>query len=350
MKFKLDAEHIQSMPIQLFLVASSFIFLMLCLYRPITQFHPVDSKPFVKEITPALLTQWKTTDPIHVKTGMSITDFLKFDAIKNEYIVNAIIWFTFNPKQVPLKDIEAFSFTKGDIIKKSEPILIEAGNLTTVQYHIRIQFGTIPNYKRFPLDDHYMYLNVTNTAVNPKQVIFDLTPEDFTLSPNLYVPGWSIVQHKGLTGYSATQISPTQEVILPKMSYSIGLSKQDYRQLLLILLPLLLIFYFGIFAFSIKDITLAITLVLASVAGLIAYSFVIQTLSPTVGYLMLSDYIFLLFLAIIFIIFFVTALNATPEHILSSKTIERIKGGSIIAIYISLTGLWFYLTNIKDIV
>lgn len=337
------------MPVQFSLVILSFICFIACLYKPITQFHPTDSKPFVQPIAPQILSQWHIVDPVRVKTGMSITDFLKFDAIKNEYVINAIIWFSFDPGKIALETIERFSFTKGDIIKKSDPILTQADGLTTAQYHIRVQFSSIPNYKRFPLDDHYLYLNVTNTAIDPQKVIFEADAQDYMISDNLYVPGWAIVEHVVQAGYASIPLSPAHHMLQPKISFSIGLSKQDFRQLLLILLPLLLIFYFGIFAFSIKDITLAITLILSSIASLIAYSFVIQTLSPVVGYLMLSDYMFLLFLTIIFVIFFVTALKATPEHILSTQTIEYIKSLAIIMIYIAFIGLWYYLTNIKDI-
>lgn len=351
MALKLNSEHIQSMPIQFSLVMGSFICFVLCLYKPITQFHPIDSSPTVQPITPQLIEQWNAKDSAYVQTGLSITDFLKFDAIKNEYVVNAIIWFTFDPTKVAQESIDKFSFTKGDILNKSDAVISKMDkNLTTAQYYVRVQFTTIPDYKRFPLDDHYLYLNVTNTAVDPKKVIFQAQSDDYTLSPNLYAPGWAIVEHKAQAGYATTEIAPGNMLIQPKISFSIGLSKQDYRQLLLILLPLLVIFYFGIFAFSIKDIASAITVILSSVAGLIAYSFVIQTLSPAVGYLMLSDYMFLLFLAIIFVIFFITTLNATPEHILSRKTLENIKGIAILAIYVVFIGVWYYLTNIKDII
>ena len=346
MKLKLHWEDIISIPVQIALLIVSFIILALCLYWPITRFAPVDSRPGVQQLS----AESDSPSIVHIQTGLSITDFLKFDAIKNEYTVNAVIWFAFDPKQVSLQNIEKFSFTKGDILKKSDPVITQlADNKMAALYYIRVQFATIPNYKRFPLDDHYLFLNVINTALYPTQAVFDIDQNDYTLAENLYSPGWAIVEHSAQGGYSQAMASPDTLSMQPKAIFSIGLSKQDYRQLLLIILPLLVIFYFGIFAFSIKDIVLAITLVLASVSGLVAYSFVIQTLSPQVGYLMLSDYMFLLFLGTIFVVFFITALNATPEHILSKKAVERIKGITLICIYIVLIVLWYYLTNIKDI-
>ena len=73
---------------------------------------------------------------VHIKTGLTITDFLKFDAIKNEYTVNAIIWFAFF---YPLETIQKFSFTKGEIVKKSEPIISKTSdNKTVVLYNLRV--------------------------------------------------------------------------------------------------------------------------------------------------------------------------------------------------------------------
>ena len=347
MKHKiLHWEHIISIPVQIALLFMSIIALGLCLYKPITQFAPVDSKPGIQLLAP----ENDTSSIVHIKTGLQITDFLKFDAIKNEYTVNAVIWFAFDQKQISLENIEKFSFTKGEILKRSDPIISKTqDNKTIALYYLRVQFATIPNYKRFPLDDHFLFLNVINNALYPTQAVFDVDSTDYQLSKNIHTPGWKIVEHTVQGGYSEALVSPGTTAMQPKAVYSIGLSKQDYRQLLLIILPLLVIFYFGIFAFSIQDIVLAITLILSSVAGLIAYSFVIQTLSPQVGYLMLSDYMFLLFLGTIFVIFFITALNATPEHILSKKAVERIKGITLICIYIALIVLWYYLTNMKDL-
>ncbi len=338
--------HFISIPFQILLLVISFIVLGVSLYRPINHFYPIDSKPGISLLTP----EADQPSIVHIKTGLNITDFLKFDAIKNEYTVNAIIWFAFDPKQVSLEQIEKFSFTKGEILKKSDPVITKTEDGKTVAlYYLRVQFGSIPNYKRFPLDDHYLFLNVINNALYPTQAVFDIDQDNYILSKNLHTPGWAIVENTAQGGYTSAMISPAATSMQPKAVYSMGLSKQDYRQLLLIILPLLVIFYFGIFAFSIQDIVMAITLVLASVSGLIAYSFVLHTLSPQVGYLMLSVYMFLLFLGIIFVVFFIIALNATPEHILSKKAVERIKGITLICIYIVFLVLWYYLTNIKDI-
>ena len=217
-----------------------FYYFSILLVQPITHFAPVDSKPQIA----ILSSETADSSIVHIKTGLTITDFLKFDAIKNEYTINAIIWFTFDPQKISLQQIDKFSFTKGEIVKKSDPIVTKTAEGTVALYYIRVQFATIPNYKRFPLDDHYLFLNVTNTALNPMNVVFDIDKNDYALSKNLYTPGWAIVEHTAQGGYSQVMSAPGKTIMQPKAIFSIGLSKQDFRQLLLIILPLLVIFYF----------------------------------------------------------------------------------------------------------
>lgn len=345
MTLRQAAHAIVSVPFQIMLLILSFLLFIGFLYKPITDFEPVN-------VAPAIFTssdQPTGAKPaIPIKIGLSITDFLKFDVIKNEFEAAAIIWFIYNPQQVSPQVIDTFSFTKGDITYKSSPVVTQIDATTKkVLYFIRVRFSTIPNYRRFPLDDHYLFLNLVNTQMLSDQYIFDL--DEYTLSPNLYAAGWRIAQHEARAGFGKTEIGQNQTLVQPKVSFSIGLAKHDFRQLLIIMLPLLLIFYCGIFALSLKSLTESIALILASITGLTAYSFVIQTLSPAVGYLMLCDYMFLLFLAATFVIFFLIILDAAPEHVLSKKTLEITKAFAIVIIYVCILAAWYYLTNIKDV-
>lgn len=345
MKLRQAAHAIVSVPFQILLLILSFLLFIGFLYRPIVDFEPVNSQPAIFE-APVHFADTKPAIPI--KTGLAITDFLKFDVIKNEFEVNAIIWFIFNPQQVSQEMIEKFTFTKGDITYKSNPVVTQIDATTKkVLYFIRVRFSTIPNYRRFPLDDHYLFLNLINTQMLSEKIVFEV--DEYILSPNLYAAGWTIVHHESRAGFGKTEIGENQILVQPKVSFSIGLAKRDFRQLLIIMLPLLLIFYCGIFALSLKNIGESIALILASITGLTAYSFVIQTLSPSVGYLMLCDYMFLLFLAATFMIFFIIILDAAPEHILSKKALETTKAFAIIVIYVLILAAWYYLTNIKDV-
>ena len=82
MKLRQIAHTIVSVPFQIMLLVLSFLLFIGFLYKPITDFEPVNSQPAIFEV-PAQAANVKPA--VHIKTGLSITDFLKFDVIKNEW-------------------------------------------------------------------------------------------------------------------------------------------------------------------------------------------------------------------------------------------------------------------------
>ncbi len=340
-------EKFSTIPYQIFFLIGASVILCALLYRPITEFHVVGKEPSVLPVNAQAFEKWGS-EPVKIKTGFSITDIIKFDTLKNEFLVNAIVWFAYDPQKINLATLEKFSFTKGEILKRSDPVIEKKSEHESIAtYSLRVQFGTVLDYARFPLDDHRLFLNLTNDSIKAQDIVFEVAPTDYTIADNLYIAGWKVVGHDVKNGYSENKVG-SQTIVQPKVIFSLDVSKQDLRQLLLIFLPLLLIFYVSIFAFSIKDIVLAITIILASISGLLAYAFVIQTISPLVGYFMLSDYFFIFVITSIFIIFLVTVLYAVPEHIASKKVLDTIKGVVIPILYILLIVVWYYLTNIKN--
>ncbi len=93
----------------------------------------------------------------------------------------------------------------------------------------------------------------------------------------------------------------------PRVIFALDYTPTGLRQLVSIILPLLLIFSLTIFTFSMDPepyYRSILTLSSGAVTGLIAYKFVIENLSPKVGYFMLGDMLFFLFLTMTFVIFF----------------------------------------------
>lgn len=344
----LDPQYYTSVLYQLCFVGVTCVALALFLYKPFVEFHPVGPSPHVTPVTSQVLADWKK-EPVHVQVGLHITDFLRFDIVKNDFIINAFIWFAFDPKKISLEALEDFGFTKGEIIQKSKARVSQQQDTTIAQYAIRVQFATILDYERFPLDDHRIFLNLTHPSLTADMVMYESSPENYSISQNMYLSGWQLQGHTVTAGYSSIPLGKDMTVLQPRAIFALDISKQDMRQLALILFPLLFLFYLGILAFSIRDMTVNITLPIASISGLLAYSFVIQTLAPAVGYFMLSDYLFLFFLLSSFITFFVEALSAIPERILSKVTLERIEGTTIFLLHVGLVAVMYYLTDVKGL-
>jgi hypothetical protein len=339
-------EKYATIPYQIILciiAVSTFIFLT---HKPVAEFRPVGPSPRVHQLTPNVIKQWGK-EPARVKVGMHIADFLRFDTVKNDFILNAFIWFSFDPNKVTAETIDKFAFTKGDLIFKSDPIVKKVGAITVMSYIIRLQFSTILDYARFPLDDHSLFLNLTNLAVPADELIYQADDKDYIISPTIYISGWKIDKHTVKSGYTTIELGSNTTLLQQKTVFSLDISKEDVRQLVLILFPLLLLFYLSLFTFAIRDATIAMTLPIGSLGGLLAYSFVIQTLAPAVGYFMISDYLFLFCLASNFIVFLVGGLITLPEHILSRRTLAKIEGLTVLLLQIAFIAFWYYLTRMS---
>ena len=328
----------------MFITAAAFFVL---LHRPMNNFIPISKMPRVLPITESVKAGWSNNGlavPV-VNVGLVIQDFLKFDMAKNDFIAAAAVWFEFDPQQVSLEDIDAFVFAKSDIIKKSKPFIKKRENgRTYVQWYVRIHFSTNLDYHRFPLDDHSLYVTLLSPFPAQK-FMYNITPQHCKLDDHFDVTGWDIKGCRAIAGYSAEQIGDSEPVEYPKIVFAIDLEKNDGRHLFIILLPLLFIFYICMFALSIHDFALAISVIVASVSALIAYAFVMQSISPDVGYFMMSDYLFLIFLMVIFVIF-LTLLFTSPDHGVAKETMLNVRGLCVLCIYAIVIVLWYYLTNV----
>ncbi|MCX5921836.1 MAG: hypothetical protein NTX86_00730 [Candidatus Dependentiae bacterium] len=344
MKFRLN--HYARLEVHIVLSIFSALIFSYLLYKPISTFNPIGQESFVLPVTPEVTKQWGK-EPVHVKMGLTFHQFLKFNVIQDDFLVTAVIWFEFDPTKVSLDTISKFSFTKGNIVQKSDPIVIKISDTKSfVKYHLRIEFNTILDYTMFPLDNHKLFLNFTNTAVDADQVVFDVAPKAFVIPKYLTVSGWNIVEHNVKSGYTEYEIPEANQTAKePKVVFSLGIQKKDIRQLMIMLLPILLLFYFCVFMLTIDDFSLKIQNMLMIITAYMAYNVVIQSMSPNIGYFMLIDYVMLLFIIAMFIIFIVLMLGNLPEKILSKTTYEKIKGGTVLLVYAMVIGFMFYLTN-----
>lgn len=332
---------------QTILAALSLIIFICLFHKPITTFKPIDNKSFVLPITPKTIETWGK-EPVKVKTGFMIHEFLKFNPIKNEFLINAIIWFEFDRSKISLKKIDTFFFTKGEIIHKSEPLIKKfPNNITYVEYQLRIYFNTLLNYSLFPLDDHTMFLNITNSAVEAHEMIYVVEPSDFLVADYIYISGWKVLSHKAHSGYTEYTLSSAKGRIQhPKVLFQIDLKKRDIRQLLLMLLPVLMLFYFCMFTLAIADFSLELQLMFTLATAFMAYNIVIQNMAPDVGYFMLIDYLVILFMVSICIIFGASILRLLPETVLSNERLQSIKGIATLLIYTMLIIAVYYLTHV----
>lgn len=322
-----------------FVVVSAIVCFFLI--RPIFTFSPIFQEPAIYAATDGQPVAAK-----EVKVGLSVDDFLAFNFKKNQFSMKAVLWFEYNPQEIDLKKIDDFYLERGRILQKHGPVITQLPhNRVRALYYITCEYGAVLDFSMFPFDDHRVFLEIVYPSLDPHEVVVVSSSSAYVLGDHLHISGWLIKTHKTKSGVKRTKMPDNTFIEEAKSYFSIGVTKRDFRLIMLILLPLLLIFYFGMFSLSLIG-DKAISLALTSVSGLIAYRYVINSLEPDVSYLLISDYFFILLLLESFIIFSVNLFCASDYTKIAADTLDAVKGGVLVLLYVILIAVWYYLTNV----
>lgn len=304
---KIENKNYVSPVFQLLLFIVAVAFLMLISYKPVYNFTAYEHRPAVALYSKDML----PPDTIYV--ALNINSFAEADIVKNNFVIEGIISFAGDLDKIPLEQLSKFTFENGEIIEKSDPRVLKDGGKSIVQYAIKVRCKMQLNYSGYPLDDHTLYLAVHNSYIDATKVRFVVDGDNFRCGPDVRIVNYLLEGHNAVAGYAESRVYLDNHEFTyhyPRVLFELACNRVDVRHFLNILLPLLLIFFTSLFAFSFdfdEHGSTVPSIAIAGVTGLLAYRFVIEAISPDVDYFMLSDYLFFLFLFLVFMIFFFIA-------------------------------------------
>lgn len=300
------------------LIVISGIVVSILMQQAIVRFSSRDSMPEIRSLVPDAMEKLGA-NPGVVRVGLYIKDFTEFDMLKNSFEFSGILWFLFDPSIISLETLGKFSFEKGKIISLSAPSTRLVKGKLLVRYDIRVNLKTNLSYSLFPFDDHTLSIAIDNNYVTPGEVIFESSYNEVVISPEIALTNWKMHAVRVYPGFSIAHLDKKEganDVAHPRIIFAIDYGHAGIRQALTIILPLILVFFMALLSLALDPVTnfrSILTLSSGAVTALLAYRFVIENLSPKVGYFMVSDYVFFLVLAASFIVFFLNiALGAIP--------------------------------------
>lgn len=298
---------------QIICICVSGVFILIGLHRGLLQSHIQEDVLPLQYITPITVKQ-NNSIPNIIKTGLYIQEFQTFDIIKNNFLFTGIVWFLFDPDSISLNILKNFQFDRGIILHRGEPDIRVIGKQLFARFAVRVQITSNLNYRYFPLDDHRLYFTLTQPDISPETTIFSSSGEKFLIQANTQSLGWYNSDKEVQFGYDSFILDPhdSQKTIhYPTVIFSANYERSGSRYVFSILLPLLLIFYLTLFSFSFGDLSgrTGVSLATGSITAILAYRFVIESLSPTTGYFMLSDYLFFLFLGTSTLVFLINIID-----------------------------------------
>jgi len=233
-----------------------------------------------------------------VRTGLHIDHFETFDTRESDFTFSGSVWFEADPRRVALDSLNKFNFESGKIIEQSDADTQIVDGKLLVRHAVKATITRPMDHTLFPLDAHRFFIAIAHHNISPEDVALVSSAQDFVADAPLRMFGWRKVGKSVETGVKRITISTHGQARsddYPVALYSIDIARSGIQFLLLILLPLLFIFYLSLFTLSTAQQTVGITAsVMVAIPG---YRIVIQNIAPSVGYLILSDYLFFIFLA-----------------------------------------------------
>ena len=331
-----------SMRLQVVLDFITFVLSLIFVYFGYLQFSTTDVVPNITFLTPKQIVE-KEGPGVPVTIGLYIKGFPEFDIVKSKFTVDLVASFRFDPKKITIDQIDKFTFTNADVTSKTKSLVkIENKNIV-VYYSMRVAFYAPLGYKTFPVDDHRLFFIMDNNFLTVSQVFCMSSYSDVTINPEISVEGWYLVDKGVMAGFIPSSLDTDSILYQPRIVFYFDFIRSGFRYTLILLLPLMLIFFTTLFSFSFEldpsesSATRPFDLISVSTSGLlalVAYRFVIETFSPGVGYFLISDYVFFYFLIALTVVLVVNALG--------TKISGTHKTAVVIALHI-ITNISFYI-------
>lgn len=331
---------------QVVMLCITSMIMLLVMRNYYESFRTPEPSPELRPITAKKITEWKG-DPAVVRVGLHITNFPEFNVSKNEFIFDGLVWFEFDKALTSLETISKFSFEKGEILRISKPETKAMGDKVSAQFVVRVRFSSNLIFDLFPLDEHRIYIALVNSSTTPSELIFESYKPGFTLSDELFIPEWDIVDTHVDSGYTEANLDSNDSKRVerdPKIIFSLDILRSGNRQAVLILLPLFLIFFLSLFALGLdpKEYSGSIMgMTSACISSMIGYRFVIQSMSPEIGSFVFGDQVFMLLLAFAFVDFLLGLVLIIHKELTPSLRVAR--GIIFLLFHVVFLVTWYYL-------
>jgi hypothetical protein len=293
-------------------LTSCWIFFII--YLKTQHFTTSDKPTDIKAFTPKQHLEFQN-DATIVKAGMLIKNISEFNITTNIVNFDAILWFEFNPTLLRSETIDNFSFINGEILDKKIILIRKTEDQLLIEYDVKVKITSNFDHTFFPFNDHKFDIVLTNDIVSSNEIIFQVSDSSFIIAENIKAYDRKIVGKSVKTGYreSFLEEKNVEKIIAnPLAVFTLNFARAGLRQLSMILTPIFLLMFIGYYSFSLdpeKYASPVLSLSGLSVTGLLAYRYVIEVLSPKVGYFTLSDHIYTVNLLISCYIFIISVIQ-----------------------------------------
>ena len=212
-----------------------FIYIIGVFFYALSSFRSNDPYPKVKAISLAMRREFRDFSS-QVRAGLFINSFPEFDFTKNNFVVDAMVWFDYNKSELMLSTIDKFSFENAEIKYKSPAKIRRYDDRVLAKYQVKFSIKTDVDFHRFPLEDHTLSLVLLNDSVSAEEMYFndDMRAISFEIDKEAFIPNWHITSMTVIPGYERIQFDQYQRervVCVPKIVFSIDFHRSGMNNL-----------------------------------------------------------------------------------------------------------------------
>lgn len=274
---------------------------------------------FLSYFTGAWLPAIVCSQPVKVEIGMYIVDVAHLDVKESEFFADFYIWYKIpgNATWTP----ENIEFMNGSIENSTVPVLgtDPAGQKVWTQ-RIKGRFRGHFKLHSYPFDSQVLPISIEDSELQTDQIVFATAATeggnfDSWLEPEMNVPDW---ERKGATCTVDVHTYKTDfglgsqaDSSYSRLTFKLYLKRLFLPHLIKFILPLIIIAGMAYMVFFINasefetQCAICVTALLSAVALHISQADAL----PAVGYLVMSDKIFILFYVVIFSALVQTVVN-----------------------------------------
>lgn len=341
------------------LVTSAYITtLLLITYNSHIYREPIDALILPSPVTEALAN--------NIEVGVHFNAFPYMSFKTGTFTIDATVWFKFDQGTESIETFEGFTIKnmlvkqEGKTFYRSKPMVKIIGEQVMVSYHIQATFMSEMAYKKFPIGDHRVNIQLENRNAGAREVLFNIKPENVTFSENLLLGDWQPLgayANAGIVEVTVGSGAAKTMITYPGVNIAVDFENVGMRSLISMYFPLFVLFFIGLLSLSLGIFdTSRLGIIASALPSLVLFRLVIDSVSPEVGYATHIDFVYYVLVALSFFILFfqtyvVILIEKTKNYAEAQKEKikERLEGvngllfmGLLIALIIIMTYDFFH--------
>lgn len=267
-----------------------------------------------------------------LRAGLEIIDFSRMDIIRDHYLIDAVLWFDYDPQYFSADDFRDFSIYRGNFVGSIKENTQTMGKMAKTIFVFKVELQSLVSYLEFPLDKHRLDVVVSNFLVNSGSSI-DNRNISFSTHKNAVDRGWEIYKtdHEiGLIKNNEVGYKQSFNHDL-RLVFSTYIRRDSPKTAVMVLTPLILIFLMGLISLTfdvLKNFNAILSLSVGSLTGLLFTRNVIDKFMPFTDQFTIADRMYLLFIILTvlvlgFQIYFLQLFMNLQDKTQLSQVIER---------------------------